>query len=390
MVLPAYRRVLVAAFTSVALVVSVSAPVAAATPPVPMPADPRGLRPPVKQPRAVEAAASYQGQVSCNPVLMPGVRKLRDLALRTYQRGYDGGTTRSCVSGGTSEHKEGRAWDWMLDVKDRRERRAAADFLAWLTAPGRDGQPGVMARRLGVMYVIYNRKMWRAYSDDGWHEYSGYSPHTDHIHVSFSWTGAWGQTSFWTGDVAPVDYGPCAVFNNQPAPIASRPNPQPCTDEVALVRRSSRKLRFLGGAAEAVRVAEKRLGRPVDGSFDSSLWQAVQRYQRRNDLPVTGALDKPTWAALDRSSITSTVWEGRGPRSAARYAAKQWGDLVLHRRSAGAPVAFLQVALRLPARLRTGYFGGRTARAVRQFKQANGLPHHNARVTRAMWQELGG
>jgi hypothetical protein len=54
-----------------------------------------------------------------------------------------------------------------------------------------------MARRLGVMYIIFNRKIWRSY-DPGWGSYSGTNPHTDHIHISLSYDGSTGRTSFWT------------------------------------------------------------------------------------------------------------------------------------------------------------------------------------------------
>jgi hypothetical protein len=63
-----------------------------------------------------------------------------------------------------------------------------------------------MARRLGVMYIIYNRRIWASYrAEEGWRPYVGASPHTDHIHFSFSWAGARKQTSYWDG--TPVTYG---------------------------------------------------------------------------------------------------------------------------------------------------------------------------------------
>jgi hypothetical protein len=39
------------------------------------------------------------------------------------------------------------------------------------------------------------------------------SPHTDHIHLSLSWDGAFARTSWWTGSaVTRVDHGPCQVY----------------------------------------------------------------------------------------------------------------------------------------------------------------------------------
>jgi len=215
----------------------------------------------VAQPRAAETGTPYLGARTCNSVLMPGVRKLRDLALASYERGYDGSTARSCAVGSTSEHQEGRAWDWMLDVGNRADRRVAGDFLAWLAEPGRDGEPGLQARRLGVMYAIYNRRIWSIYSaDEGWRAYTGASPHTDHIHLSFGWAGARGVTSFWTGQVADTDYGPCVVFADQPGSLTERANPEPCLDPVAPVRRTDRRLDLLGSSSSQVPVARQLLG----------------------------------------------------------------------------------------------------------------------------------
>ncbi|MDQ4085242.1 MAG: peptidoglycan-binding protein [Actinomycetota bacterium] len=354
--------------------------------PVPFPDRPRGLTAPVAQPAEAEEYSGFLEQVSCNPVLQRGVRRLRNLALDSYGRGYDGGITRSCVSGGPSEHKEGRAWDWMLDAGNRAHRAAAGDFLAWLTRNG-----GLQARRLGVMYVIYNRKIWSAYSaDEGWRAYSGYSPHTDHIHLSLSWAGARGRTSFWTGRVARTDYGPCVVFRGQMARLTDRANPRPCPSPVAAVRRSRREsARFGAQDSLAVRRAQQRLGIAATGDFDRTTWAAVKGYQRAHDLPVTGVLDNPTWASLAPGSVTWSVTEGYRPRQAARYARTSLDGPVVRRGSAGAPVAFLQKALGLPAADHNGLLARRTAAAVRAFKAEHGLVR-NAVVNGAVWDLLAG
>ena len=62
------------------------------------------------------------------------------------------------------------------------------------------GRRWAMVRRLGVMYIIYNRRIWASYrAEEGWRPYVGANPHTDHIHFSFSWAGARKQTSYWDG-----------------------------------------------------------------------------------------------------------------------------------------------------------------------------------------------
>ena len=101
---------------------------ASATMPVPQPT--------VKLPATAEALAPYVPQDSCDPVAKPGVIAFRALMLATYKRGTDGGIVRACDDGGTSEHKEGRAWDWMLDVHDAGDAAVASGVLQFLLAPG--------------------------------------------------------------------------------------------------------------------------------------------------------------------------------------------------------------------------------------------------------------
>ena len=107
----------------------------------------------------------YQEQTVCDPVARPGVRRVRpahDLALRD---GLDGLIGRTCGSG-PSEHYDGRAWDWMLNVDNPSQEAVAQSVLAWLTAPDKNGVKGAMARRFGIMYIIHNRKMWRSYATE--------------------------------------------------------------------------------------------------------------------------------------------------------------------------------------------------------------------------------
>lgn len=149
-------------------------------------------------PSTVDTYSTYVPQKTCDPSAKPGAQALLRLAMDHYKVGRNTGITRSCSIGGTSEHKEGRAFDWGLSV-DRPAEKAAGDaFTTWLTAVGPDGKPGYNARRLGVMYIIWNRQIWAAYdTKTGWRAYYGASPHTDHVHVSLSWDGAYQRTSWW-------------------------------------------------------------------------------------------------------------------------------------------------------------------------------------------------
>jgi hypothetical protein len=102
----------------------------------------------------VDTYASYQPQSSCLREVQPGLAALRELIAIEYPAQAAFITLRDCAVDGVSEHKEGRALDWMLDVGDAAEDQVAWDFLTWLRA-GEDGQPDARMRRLGIMYIIW-------------------------------------------------------------------------------------------------------------------------------------------------------------------------------------------------------------------------------------------
>ena len=351
---------------------------ASSAPPVAFPTSPKGLKAPVALPAQVDPTPRYVPQSACQPGTPTGVAKLRALVLATYGQGGAGNTARSC-SEGVSEHADGRAWDWMVDVTKPAEKAAAADFLAWLTKDG-----GTNARRLGVMYVIYNEKIWASYRDaDGWRASSG---HRDHVHVSFSWNGARGTTSFWTGKVHPVDHGPCSAFAGQPGTISTTAQTTACPTSAALVRTSRVGILELGARGAQVSTAQRLLGVAVTGTFDGTTRTAVRAYQRDHDLPVTGTLDVPTWASIAPSTRTSDASAGFTPRTAAAHGAKGI-TTPLRWRDTGKAVQVLQVALGLPVADRNGHLGYVTGAAIRQAQRDLGRPETGIWVS-ADWKAL--
>lgn len=165
----------------------------------------------VRLPSQVDWQAEYHAQTLCTPAAKPGTAKLGKLLDATYGK-YIQYIARSCATPGVSEHEEGRALDWMVNSKVKSQRDKARAFLSWALAPGPRGEPAAMARRLGIMYLIYENKLWGVYRhSEGWRPYMGCSSaaksssswdttcHRDHIHMSLTWDGAYGTTSFWTG-----------------------------------------------------------------------------------------------------------------------------------------------------------------------------------------------
>jgi hypothetical protein len=159
---------------------------------------------------AIEGTAGYDGQSKCDPTPKPGVLVFQALVLKAYPGTGAGSISRDCSSGGTSEHKEGRAWDWGVNVSVPSQKAAAEDLIDWLLAKDKFGNEHALARRVGIMYLIWNRRIWEPWG--GWETYcvskaagcvapgtksDVRNPHTDHVHFSFTWAGARKQTSFW-------------------------------------------------------------------------------------------------------------------------------------------------------------------------------------------------
>lgn len=263
---------------------------------------------PAPAPAVVETAAPYVPQVTCDPVARPGTTALRDLLLTTYG-GRDLGMTRSCASeAGTSEHKDGRAFDWGLLASNPAEAAIAQQFLDWLLKAGPDGKPYYNARRLGVMYLIWNGRIWGSYTttNGGWKAYTGSVPHTDHIHISLSWNGAMKRTSFWTGTVAPTDYGPCVTYTGVPADPWTAPRLTPCPTPsaaptvitAALLRPYFDTQLSLGSTGAAVVVLQQALGVTADGAFGPVTQAAVKAFSTAHGLIADGVVRRETWEAL--------------------------------------------------------------------------------------------
>lgn len=156
----------------------------------------------------VEDYASYVGGTTCRPKPKPGAVALGHWVVDTFGGGF-GGVGRAC-SASTSEHEEGRAFDWTLDAAKKADRRRASKLLGRVFATDDAGNEHALARRMGIMYVIWNDTMWASYDRFDPEGYlSGSCPsrkrcsttlrHRDHVHVSLSRAGGRGATSWYDG-----------------------------------------------------------------------------------------------------------------------------------------------------------------------------------------------
>jgi hypothetical protein len=144
---------------------------------------------------AVDPYAAYDPQRTCDPTPKPGAVLLAGLLLDAVPGTTNLGISRACHLGQTSEHKEGRAFDWGVPP----ELAGAVDeVLARQLATDASGNPHALARRMGIMYVIWDGAIWTSHRPDaGWRPYRGPDPHTGHVHISLSWDGALARTSLW-------------------------------------------------------------------------------------------------------------------------------------------------------------------------------------------------
>jgi len=242
-------------------------------------------------PAALDARPPYEPQVSCDPRSKPGVAAFAALMTARYKTGAKG-DYRSC-QGDTSEHYESRALDWMLNVNNPTQKAIANSVTAWLSANN-----GAMARRFGINYMIWNKRIWGVYAPtQGWAPYTGSVPHTDHVHFSFSWDGAMKRTSWWTGRATSVaDLGPCRVYAGQFAPLYSGIRTGRCP-ALWVAPVSAYQVAVLGQTSAQIAVAQRLLGVSADRQFGPVTFWRLLSWQRGR-VPVTGVLDKATWRKL--------------------------------------------------------------------------------------------
>jgi hypothetical protein len=159
----------------------------------------------------IDDYASYDAPRTCHPKPRAGTELLGRWVPRHYGGGYVAfGRACSKKDGPTSEHQTGRAFDWSLDATKKRDRRIAKEFMQRIFAVDRHGNEDALARRMGIMYLIWDDRMYPAWTGFEPEPYLSSScktrkkcsrtlRHRDHVHVSLSRAGARGMTSWYAG-----------------------------------------------------------------------------------------------------------------------------------------------------------------------------------------------
>jgi len=318
-------------------------------------------------PSALDIAPRYQEGYRCLSGDLPGPTAFAQVLNSHYGR-HSFGINRRCAA----EHGEGRALDWMVDGRTSSGLALGNAITRWLAAPDSQGRPGAMARRFGINYIIWNRQMWRAYDPGrGWAPYSGVSPHTDHIHLSFTWDGAYKRTSWWTG-TALTSVQLTGPVSGASSPVTGTPS----------VTASGYPLLKRGDTHKDLLIAQGALGLSKDGQFGPGTEAAVASFQSRNGVSVTKQLDNATWTKLVQLGLVPSR-NGAGTTTSPLSA---YVNTVIQRGSKGPAVVALQKALRITA---DGNFGPGTESKVKAYQSSKRITPTGV-VAKTTWNALMG
>ncbi len=317
-------------------------------------------------PSALDVAPPYQAGTLCLSTALPGPLDLAKLLNRTYGT-HTYGILRTCAA----EHGEGRALDWMVNAGTKDGLALGNTITTWLTAKDSQGRVGALARRLGINYIIWNHKMWRSYDPArGWATYTGSNPHTDHIHMSFTWDGAYEQTSWWTG-VALLTVRYTGPVNDPSSPVVVT------TPEVT---NTGYPLLAEGDTGTDVALAQKAVGVSADGDFGPVTLAALKTWQTAHGVAATGRLDYPTWLTM--------IQLGLVPSRAAASPLHPYASTTLRVGSTGAAVLALQKAL--GGLTADSAFGPLTQERVMAFQKANAISPADGVAGPSTWAALMG
>lgn len=321
-------------------------------------------------PSALDVAAPYQGGTRCLTGERPGVVAFAKLLNATYGT-HVYGIWRRCAM----EHGEGRALDWMINANTPEGLELGNRITRWLAAPDAQGRPGAMARRFGVNYIIWNRQSWRAYAPErGWTPYFGVSPHTDHIHISFTWDGAYGRTSWWTG--VPVTT-PLTGPISGTIPVVSPPTGPMTASGYPWLKQ--------GASGSEVTLAQRVVGTTADGAFGPKTAAAIAAWQKSKGVPVTSELDNATWLKMVSLKLIPARTTTAAPAPASSSTLTAYRGITLRLWSQGPAVTALQKALGGLAA--DGHFGPLTEARVKAYQSSKKLSVTGV-ISTSTWDRL--
>lgn len=168
---------------------------------------------PANEPELINKAiegSPYDRARRCRDNPRKGTKKLIRFMKRYSKRTVPYGTIRcESLGSGMSVHSDGRALDWGLDARKKRQKRQAMAIIrTWIDRDNK-GRRTALARRMGIQMIIYNCKYWMAGDGKKMRDYSTCSrsnptqSHIDHIHIELTRKAAKLRTTYWQSPYAP-------------------------------------------------------------------------------------------------------------------------------------------------------------------------------------------
>ena len=279
----------------------------------------------------IENFAGYHPQSTCSPRPKPGTLKLAAWLQKQYPGSGSLGISRSCKDGGVSEHKEGRAFDWAVSVHSARDRRYVRSFMGRLFATDKAGNQDALARRMGIMYLIWNDHIYssshhftkRVYLNAGCKTRKKCSQtlrHRDHVHISLTRRGGMGLTSWYTKKAPTSAPKPAPAPKPVPAPKpapAPAPKPAPTPEAKPAPKPAPRPIRH-DGVLDLRSRPYVRLSVPTDGTVRETRFkvQAGRTYRltaaglysygsplRVADAACVWSTQKSTWVPRPTAAV---------------------------------------------------------------------------------------
>ena len=224
---------------------------------------------------AIDDYAAYEPQTKCSPTVKPAMEYLARWAVARFGGEY-GGISRAC-GGSKSEHKEGRAFDWTMDADEPSDQRRVQRFLKKVLRTDRQGNEHALARRMGIMYIIWDDQMYASYDRFAAKPYrhsacksvarcSKTLRHRDHVHISLSRAGGAAETSWYARELkrvlrARAEQAAREAKASPPSPPSPPSGPSPQRRQCSRVPpRPSRPCRA-AGASRPTPSASRRSGR---------------------------------------------------------------------------------------------------------------------------------